>query len=287
MLALWRAAGAGDLSRLLPGVKQIVLYESDTGLFFFDPMIAGDEMFYKQFYKRVGAYARFKHRLMSRVEFRRAASLVPQGAAVLDVGCGMGAFAEHLPQARYTGLDPFVPDDAPDYVLREGLAAHARRKPGAYDVVTAFQVIEHMSDPKLFTQQCAKLLRSGGLLILCAPLHPSPLTEIPNFLINMPPHHLTWWNTRAFAALIELLDLEPVEIADLPPSPHAAIATWMHRFSLARTPEPPHERYFAHRWSWHFNLVLAYYLARIADSTLPPPRSTQPIDVFMAARKTG
>ncbi|MET0567570.1 MAG: methyltransferase domain-containing protein, partial [Hyphomicrobiaceae bacterium] len=171
------------------------------------------------------------------------------------------------------------------FVVRQELSDHASRNPGAYDVVTAFQVIEHVPDPKAFSRMLVQLLRPGGVLVLCAPLHPSPLTEIPNFLLNAPPHHLTWWNRRAMQTLADVLDVEPLEISELPPSPHAAIVGWMHRFSLVRPTLPPHERYFAHRWSWHASVALAYGLARLADRWLPPSGFKKPIDIFMAARK--
>jgi SAM-dependent methyltransferase len=285
LLAVWRVAGAGDLSRLFGDTPQVVLYESDTGLFFFDPMTEGDEGFYKTFYRRSRAYARLDRRMISRVEFRHAAALIPAGANVVDVGCGMGAFSAHVGHASYVGLEPFAPNGAPDVVLRETLEQHVERKAGRYDVVTAFQVIEHVVDPKGFARKCMDLLRPGGMLILCAPLHPSPLTEVPNFPLNFPPHHLTWWSRSAFTELATILDVELIEITELPFSPHLSIVGWLRRFSRVRLPPAPRERYFAHRWSWHANLAFAYALANIADRVLPPPGSLQPIDVLMAARK--
>jgi len=190
-----------------------------------------------------------------------------------------------LPHAKYCGLDPYAPPTAPSQILRETLTDHARSNAAKYDVVSAFQVIEHIPDPLGFATALVQLLRPGGLLILCAPLHPSRLTEIPNFVLNLPPHHLTWWNTKAFAALAGALNLEPIDITELPPSPHAAIVDWMHRLSWARSDPPPAECYFAHRWSWHLNLAVSYGLARIADKVLPPPASKRPYDVFIAARR--
>ncbi len=285
LMTMWRMAGAGDLSHLFAGCKQIGLYEAESGLFFFQPMAAGDADFYHKFYTRIGAHRQFNKHLETRVEFMRAAAYVEAGARVLDVGCGMGAFSAHLPHARYVGLDPFADSGAPAYVLRQQLVDHARENPGAYDVVTAFQVIEHVAQPKAFAELLVRLLRPGGVLIVCAPLHPSPLTDIPNFLLNAPPHHLTWWNPRAMQALAGVLGVEPLEVAELPPSPHAALVGWIHRFSFARSSRPPAERYFAHRWSWHLNLAFAYGLAWCADKWLPRTSLHQPIDVFMAARK--
>jgi SAM-dependent methyltransferase len=262
-----------------------MLYESPAGLYFFDPPIAGDGDFYRRFYTRIGGHELINKRLPLRVEYRHAAKLVPEGASVLDVGCGMAGFGTHLPHAQYRGLDPYAPAEAPAQVVRETLATHALRNSGTYDVVSAFQVIEHVPDPLGFARDLVGLLRPGGLLILCGPLHPSRLTEIPNFVLNLPPHHLTWWNTKALATLAAVLRLEVVEIVELPPSPHAAIVDWMHLLSLARTQPPPTECYFDHRWSWHLNLAVSYGLARLADRWLSPPKSSRPYDVFLAARK--
>jgi SAM-dependent methyltransferase len=282
---LWRRASGVDISALCQGIAHIGLYESHCGLFFFDPMIPGDGRFYDSFYGGSHAQKVLNARFMERVEFRRAARLIPPGAAILDVGCGNGAFAQHVPHARYHGLDPYAPRDADPAVIRETLDAHGLRHAGTYDVACAFQVIEHTSDPLAFAERLTRLLRPNGLLILCAPLHPSPLTEIPNFLNNVPPHHLTWWNTRAFSALAAQLELRPIEIAELPASPHNALVPWVHKFSFCRSGQVPDERYIAHRWSWHLNLAVSYALGRAADMLFPLPRSAKPIDVFMAARR--
>jgi SAM-dependent methyltransferase len=273
------------VERLFPGRERLGLYESRTGLYFFDPMTAGDASFYEKFYSSVGGHRVLNRRLMSRVEYMHAAKLVPKQASVLDVGCGIGGFKAHLPHASYRGLDPFAPAQAPSYVLRERPADHLVSSAGTYDVVSAFQVLEHVPDPRIFAETLVKFLRPGGLLILVAPLHPSPLTEMPNFVLNAPPHHLTWWNKSAFAALASILDLEPVEIAELPPSPHAALVFWMHKLSFARSDPPPAECYFQHRWSWHASLAASYALACVADRVLEPPHFTRPVDVLLAARR--
>ena len=37
---------------------------------------------------------------------------------------------------------------------------------GAVDIIVSFEVIEHLFAPRLFLDQCARLLRQGGLLVL-------------------------------------------------------------------------------------------------------------------------
>lgn len=284
LLAMWRAAGAGDLSHLFPEAPQVVLYESDTGLYFFAPAVAGDAGFYQHFYATHAAHATLSAHSEARREFVNAARCITAGSQVLDVGCGSGAFRDHLPLGTYRGLDPYAEAGVAGDVIRQSLNEHVDEARGRYDVVTAFQVIEHVADPLGFTRQLVALLRPGGTLIICAPLHPSPLTEIPNFLINAPPHHLTWWTASACQALADAVGVEVLEIVAVAASPHEAIVYWMHRFSLLHARPGPGERYFAHRWSWHLNLALSYLLARVATAVLPPPRGGRPCNVMLIAR---
>jgi len=281
---LWKAAGAGDVAHLFPAIRTIKLYESDTGLYFFDPLIAGDESFYQRFYSLHNVYKLMRPHRSIGSEFQCAAAHVTNDARVLDVGCGNGEFGEFVQHARYCGLDPYAGPDASDKVLRETVEQHLESARASYDVVTAFQVIEHVVNPRAFAEQLTALLRPGGILILGAPLHPSPLTEIPNFLINAPPHHLTWWNIPAFEALVGSLGLTSVEISVLPYSPHETFVYWMHRFSFVRTTTSPNERYFGHRWAWHLNLASSYLLARLAARWLPLPKTGLSCNVILIAR---
>ena len=285
MVNLWRIAGGVDVSALYHDCDRIELYESPVGLFYFHPMRAGGGEFYERFYRRIKAHEYLELDVMRRVEFLFAASFVPEGAAVLDVGCGRGSFRHHVRHARYAGVDPFAPAGADGAVARHTLDAHAELHPGEYDVVTAFQVIEHVSRPRFVAELMLRSLRPGGLLILAVPLHPSPLTEIPNFILNAPPHHLTWWSERALRGLCDALSLEPLALRLLDPSPHAAVVHWMRRLSLARTRPGPNERYFAHRWSWHASTLAAFHLARAAAAIRGMPRDCRPMDVVLVARK--
>jgi SAM-dependent methyltransferase len=284
---IWRFGLMVDTERFFTEGRPVGLYESDCGLMFFEPRPAGDDAFYSQFYRRVDAHAFLNAYLESRTEYVEAARHVPTGARVLDIGCGPGEFRTHLPHATFRGLDPFAPPEADASVVRETLEQHLARNAASYDVVTAFQVIEHVAEPREFAGQMAELLKPGGLMILAAPLHPSPLSELPNFLLNAPPHHMTWWTKDAFAALADALGLEPVVIDELPVSPHQGPIHWMHRFSFRHTPPPPHDYYFADRLSWHVSQIAAFWLAQLAIRFKPLPKGARPIDVMLVARKPG
>ncbi|GLK75467.1 hypothetical protein GCM10008171_07210 [Methylopila jiangsuensis] len=282
---IWRLGQGVDVSALFKGVDRFTLYESDTGLVFFEPRIVGDGPFYNAYYSRWDVHTGLNNRVDERADFAMAAKFVPEGATVIDVGCGPGLFRRHLPHARFVGLDPYAADDVDDAVIRETLEVHAENNPSVYDVATAFHVIEHVPDPLSHVKRMARMLKPGGLLVLAAPLHPSPLTRIPNLPVNMPPHHVTWWNPSAFSALAREAGLEVVEATSLPASPHQGLILWMSKLLLSETDKAPAERYFGHRWAWHASLVLSYLAAKVAFRIRPLPKHSPDIDAFLVARK--
>lgn len=281
---IWRYGQGVDVKHLFKGIDHVYLYESPTGLVFFEPKVVGDGAFYRDYYRKWDVHAGLTAWPDSRVDYQTAAGFIPPGAKVVDVGCGPGVFRQHLKHALYTGLDPYAVD-TDEVVIKETLEDYAVAHAGEYDAATAFHVIEHVPDPLRHAELMARLLKPGGLLILAAPLHPSPLTEIPNLPINMPPHHVTWWNPTAFSALATRLGLEIVRADVLPASPHQGVIYWLHRMLPVRTDRAPKERYIGHRWSWHASLAIAYAVAKVMSRIKVLPANARPVDAFLVARK--
>lgn len=101
----------------------------------------------------------------------------PEGELeIADVGCGTGGMAPLLARfGRVTGVDESV--QAREYCARRGLprvlGLHEWERAGAhYDLVTAFDVLEHVEDDVNFLKRIRARLRPGGRLLLTVPAHP-------------------------------------------------------------------------------------------------------------------
>jgi 2-polyprenyl-6-hydroxyphenyl methylase / 3-demethylubiquinone-9 3-methyltransferase len=96
-------------------------------------------------------------------------------ARVLDVGCGGGILAEAMARrgAHVTGIDMAEAplEVARLHLLESGLEVDYRQvpveqladeMPGAFDVVTCMEMLEHVPDPASVVAACARLVRPGG-----------------------------------------------------------------------------------------------------------------------------
>lgn len=280
---LWRRSFGVEPSPLPAG--RIGIWRSPCDLVFFAPAEEGDGAFYEALYRRLDKGGRVRAAGRDRAEYPHAASRIRPGDAVLEVGAGAGAFARLIPEARYVGLDPnpaaYATHEA--RVRPESLADHAAAHPGAYDAACAFQVIEHVADPLGMASGMVRCLRPGGLLMLGAPLWPSAMTAIPDFVFNAPPHHLSWWSEAAMRALAGRLGLTVEAVLPLAPVAAQPLIHWMGRLAPLKAPrEGP---WFTARRSWYASLAASALLGRVAAALLPLPRHAAPIFVFLVARK--
>jgi len=123
-----------------------------------------------------GAIEQFVDRCR-RARARRLARGLPDGAAVLDVGCGNGGFlAELSQQGRYrlhgTELDGPAGRRA---ASRAGISLHLGEVAGAafpeasFDLVTLFHVFEHLTEPRQTLELVRRILKPDGRLVMSFP----------------------------------------------------------------------------------------------------------------------
>jgi 2-polyprenyl-3-methyl-5-hydroxy-6-metoxy-1,4-benzoquinol methylase len=96
----------------------------------------------------------------------------PGGTKVLDVGCSFGMFLKELKKNGYDafGVDPS--EEAASKCIEEGLPVHrglleeVKFAANCFDVVTLYEVIEHLTDPQSLLAECYRIIRPGGMMFI-------------------------------------------------------------------------------------------------------------------------
>jgi SAM-dependent methyltransferase len=109
-------------------------------------------------------------RLVSELDDRRS-------ARVLDYGCGDLPYRHLFSDADYVAADlPGNPRAAMEISSDGRLSALGEE---AFDVVLSTQVLEHVSDPRVYLEECYRVLRPDGRLLLSTHglmvYHPDPV----------------------------------------------------------------------------------------------------------------
>jgi SAM-dependent methyltransferase len=279
---LWRICFGIETEGQLGGIAHFELWESPCGLAFFEPMLSGNEGFYRDLYRQLDLHRRLTTPGLARTEFQIIAKLVRPGQKILDVGCGEGGLAQCLANVSYVGLDlHFSPVAGGPNVRNETVAEHAVSQPAEYDLVCALHVIEHIADPLAFARDLVRCVRPGGRVCIAVPDRASLVTAIPNFVFNAPPHHLSWWDEGALRALAQRLGLAIEAIETVPFCAHDSIVYWMGRSA----PKLTGQRYFRAHWLWHGALVWSWLIGRICAALFRVPASAEPAGLLLLARK--
>lgn len=207
----YRNYGVDTVNDLFAGHVSVSFMECKAcGLLFFNPMATATEGVYEQLQKHDWYY------FDEKAEFEFARGFIKDTDKVLEVGSGKGAFAKGLSKSLYTGLE--FSKNAIEIGKAEGINIrnqlvqdHAVEAHEAYDVVCFFQVLEHVSKVRDFLESAATCLKKGGLLILSVPSADTFIRNKVNAVLNMPPHHVTWWTDACLENLANILDLEVID----------------------------------------------------------------------------
>ena len=154
-----------------------VLWCKNCGLGRMNPFPTIEEI--KQLYSRKPVYE-LNYRNESHggfpIRVKRLSELIPQRGRLLDIGSGLGYF---LKIAQDDGWEVEGIEPRPEAVkycfenfgikAHEGFLENFESKPGKYDVITLWDVLEHVSDHIRFIERSIELLAPGGILVLAIP----------------------------------------------------------------------------------------------------------------------
>ena len=93
--------------------------------------------------------------------------------AALDIGTGDGAFLQRLLRLKFRNVVGVEPSAAPIAaasseirpLIRHGIFRAEDFEPGRFDLITCFQVLEHVPDPVGLVRDCRSLLKRGGMFV--------------------------------------------------------------------------------------------------------------------------
>jgi 2-polyprenyl-3-methyl-5-hydroxy-6-metoxy-1,4-benzoquinol methylase len=110
------------------------------------------------------------HRRLMKIN--KLCGLPPRQTRLLDIGCSSGAFLASAKALGFmeTGVEPAV--EPATAAMKSGLNVkhgflHDLRLAGNYyDVVTMFEVIEHIKEPLKLLKECRRILKAGGLVVI-------------------------------------------------------------------------------------------------------------------------
>lgn len=96
----------------------------------------------------------------------------PEKIRLLDVGCSSGAFLHAAVKLGFhaEGVEPApkaaATAQAAGLKVHQGLLQEAGYADGQFDAITLFEVIEHLQQPQELLQECRRILRPGGILLI-------------------------------------------------------------------------------------------------------------------------
>jgi SAM-dependent methyltransferase len=252
-----------DIRADIGNISKIAVWEClDSGLKFTVPCITGSAKFYADIERNGLEYS------LSKYEYELARPFIRPNDKVLDVGCGFGHFSSCIPEAKFTGLEfsehaAQIGRRAGRNILTQGIEEHAATFGQKYDVVTSFQVIEHVRDPKSFLDACIACLRPGGRLFIGVPADDAFPGISINGIYNLPPHHVTLWPDRALEFALEAAGIRDCKLMHEPLSDeHRLYYATQILLRAIRGPHAPH-RYVRRDLVFRLQNKVAAPLAKI------------------------
>lgn len=215
-----------NIGKLWRGAECIILKCNDCGFAFGYPFVGGDEEFYRILHEQQGYPVwRWDYDIAIQLAIKPVG-----GGRILDIGAGVGKFLRSLDKSwnKYavegSEFTRTQLEACGIRVFRE-LPTSAYSKAATFQVITMFQVLEHIAEFRLLLSQCRQLLTTAGRLVITVPdgeamIRQERITGCP----DMPPNHINKWTPESLSRILHETGFETQHIVFKP-------ETWRNVYS--------------------------------------------------------
>lgn len=107
-------------------------------------------------------------------------SLIKKSASILEIGCGGGRLSLELQQLGYKLISTDFEPSAVHYTKESGISHSFVSNSGegvpikdeTIDLIVMTDVLEHIKDHTLTIQECGRVLKKGGYIVITVPAYP-------------------------------------------------------------------------------------------------------------------
>lgn len=138
---------------------------------------------------------------------------------LLDIGCSTGFFIEAAKKEGWNCEGLELNPSAVNFGLKRGLRIFQStlenfKTKKKYDIITLFDVLEHLSNPRQMINQTKKLLKKNGLLYVYVPnwnCASRILMKEQNCHFIWPTHHLTYFTPKTLQSFFNKLKFKLID----------------------------------------------------------------------------
>lgn len=139
---------------------------------------------------------------------------------LLDIGCGIGYFLEVAKQRGWEVYGTEFSDKAVEICKEKGInmfqgaLTKDTYNENEFDIITTFEVIEHISNPHEIMQYIPLFLRPKGLFYLTTPNYNSLIRILQKnqWDVFAYPEHLDYYTKRSIKSLLKAYHIQPIFI---------------------------------------------------------------------------
>ena len=172
----------------------------------------------------------------------RSGGFFPRPGRVLDIGCGQGTYLRLMASRGWRVEGTELAEEPARRAMREGVPVslgeirEGQFAEGALDLVTLWQVIEHLRDPAAVLRRIRPMLRKGGMVAVSTPNVEGLQARVfgGRWFHLDPPRHLYLFSPQTLTRLMREAGFRPVRLGhlSLEQDPYGWVQGFLNRMPL-------------------------------------------------------